>query len=82
MLTETDDDLTLETNAYELKSGKTGTFNLKVTISADENPSIDNVGFRALLAGLGWATSDVATAAVVYTANLGDYKTNYATIAD
>ena len=82
VLTETDDDLTLETNAYELKSGKTGTFNLKVTISADENPSIDNVGFRALLAGLGWATSDVATAAVVYTANLGDYKTNYATIAD
>ena len=82
VLTESDDDLTLETNAYELKSGKTGTFNLKVTISADENPSIDNVGFRALLAGLGWATSDVATAAVVYTANLGDYKTNYATIAD
>src|SRR3990167_9452255 len=82
VLTETDDDLTLETNAYELKSGKTGTFNLKVTISADENPSIDNVGFRALLAGLGWATSDVATAAVVYTADLGDYKTNYATIAD
>ena len=82
VLTETDTDLTLGTNAYELKSGKTGTFNLKVTISADENPSIDNVGFRALLAGLGWATSDSATAAVVYTADLGDYKTNYATLAD
>ncbi len=82
VLTETDTDLTLKTNSYELKAGKTGTFNLKVTISADENPSIDNVGFRALLAGLGWATSDSATAAVVYTADLGDYKTNYATIAD
>ncbi|OGI95604.1 hypothetical protein A2917_03585 [Candidatus Nomurabacteria bacterium RIFCSPLOWO2_01_FULL_42_17] len=82
VLTESDSDLTLKTNSYELKSGKTGTFNLKVTISADENPSIDNVGFRALLTGLGWATSDVATAAVVYTADLGDYKTNYATIAD
>ncbi len=82
VLTENDSDLTLGTNAYELKSGKTGTFNLKVTISADENPSIDNVGFRALLAGLGWATSDVATAAVVYTADLGDYKTDYATLAD
>ena len=82
VLTESDSDLTPKTLSYELKSGKTGTFNLKVTISADENPSIDNVGFRALLAGLGWATSDVATAAVVYTADLGDYKTNYATIAD
>jgi len=82
VLTESDTDLTPKTLSYELKSGKTGTFNLKVTISADENPSIDNVGFRALLAGLGWATSDVDTAAVVYTADLGDYKTNYATIAD
>src|SRR3989344_1950027 len=82
VLTESDSDLTPKTLSYELKSGKTGTFNLKVTISADENPSIDNVGFRALLAGLGWATSDVATAAVVYTADLGDYKTNYATLAD
>ncbi|MBI2627544.1 peptidoglycan-binding protein [Candidatus Nomurabacteria bacterium] len=82
VLTENDSDLTPKTNSFELRSGKTGTFNLKVTISADENPSIDNVGFRALLAGLGWATSDVATAAVVYTADLGDYKTNYATIAD
>jgi len=82
VLTENDPDLTPKTNSYELKSGDTGTFNLKVTISADENPSIDNVGFRALLAGLGWATSDIATAAVVYTADLGDYKTNYATIAD
>lgn len=82
VLTEEDSDLTLGTNAYELKAGKTGTFKLKVTISADENPSIDNVGFRALLAGLGWATSDTATAAVVYTADLTDYKTSYQTLAD
>ena len=82
VLTESDSDLTPQTNSYELKAGKTGTFNLKVTISADQDPSIDNVGFRALLAGLGWATSDIATAAAAYNANLGDYKTNYATIAD
>ena len=82
VLSESDDDLTLETNSYELKSGKTGTFSLKVTVATDANPSIDNVAFRALLAGLGWATSDVATAAVVYTANLTDYKTDYATLAD
>ena len=82
VLSESDDDLTLGTNSYELKSGKTGTLSLKVTVATDANPSIDNVAFRALLAGLGWATSDVATAAVVYTANLTDYKTSYATLAD
>jgi hypothetical protein len=82
ILTESDTDLTLKTNSYELKSGKTGTFSLKVTVATDANPSIDNVAFRALLAGLGWATSDTATSAVVYTADLADYKTDYATIAD
>ena len=82
VLSESDADLVLKTNSYELESGKTGTFSLKVTIATDANPSIDNVAFRAILAGLGWATSDSATAAVVYTANLTDYKTDYATLAD
>ncbi len=71
-----------KTNSWEIKSGKTGTLSLRVTVATDGNPSIDNVAFRALLAGLGWATSDVATSAVVYTADLTDYKTGYATIAD
>jgi hypothetical protein len=74
--------LTLKTNSYELKSGKKGTLTLKITVATDGNPSIDNVAFRALLAGVGWATSDTATSAVVYTANLEEYKTDYATIAD
>ncbi|MDP2788600.1 MAG: peptidoglycan-binding domain-containing protein [bacterium] len=82
VLSESDTDLVTGTNAYRLDSGKTGTFSLKVTVATDANPSIDNVAFRALLAGLGWATSDTATAAVVYTANLTDYKTDYATLAD
>ena len=82
VLSESDPDLVLKTNSYELASGKTGTLSLKVTVATDANPSIDNVAFRALLAGLGWATSDSATAAVVYTANLTDYKTDYATLAD
>lgn len=82
VLSEADTDLVLKTNSYELASGKTGTFSLKATVATDANPSIDNVAFRALLAGLGWATSDSATAAVVYTANLTDYKTDYATLAD
>jgi hypothetical protein len=82
VLSESDTDLIAKTNSYELASGKTGTFSLKVTVATDANPSIDNVAFRALLAGLGWATSDTATAAVVYTANLTDYKTDYATLAD
>src|SRR3989344_8096372 len=82
ILSESDPDLVQKTNSLELASGKTGTFSLKVLVATDGTPSIDNVAFRALLAGLGWATSDSATAAVVYTANLTDYKTNYATLAD
>lgn len=82
VLSESDTDLVPKTNSYELAAGKTGTFSLKVTVATDANPSIDNVAFRAILAGLGWATSDTATSAVVYTANLTDYKTDYATLAD
>lgn len=82
ILTESDPDLTLGTNAFELKAGKTGTLTLKVTVATDGNPSIDNVAFRALLTGVNWATSDSATGSQVYTYNLGDYKTDYATIAD
>lgn len=82
VLSESDVDLTLKTNSYELPAGKTGTFSLKVTVATDANPSIDNVAFRALLAGLGWATSDSATSAVVYSTNLTDYVTDYATLAD
>ena len=82
VLSESDPDLVAKTNSYELAAGKTGTLSLKVTVATDANPSIDNVAFRALLAGLGWATSDTATSAVVYSANLTDYKTDYATLAD
>jgi|GEM_PF-729890 len=82
ILSESDPDLVQKTNSFELAPGKTGTLTLKVTVATDGNPSIDNVAFRALLSGINWATSDTATGAAVYTANLTDYKTDYATLAD
>jgi len=81
-LTEEDTDLTLGTNAFELKAGKSGTFTLKVSVANDGTPDLTNTTFRAFLTGVNWASADAANGDSVYTFDLLDYKTGYYTIAD
>jgi peptidoglycan hydrolase-like protein with peptidoglycan-binding domain len=78
-LTSTADE---KTNSFEVLEGQTETFTLKVVIANDGTPDLSGTNVRAILAGLGFASSDSATADSVYTFNLSDYKTDYAIIAD
>ncbi|PIR87133.1 MAG: hypothetical protein COU11_02815, partial [Candidatus Harrisonbacteria bacterium CG10_big_fil_rev_8_21_14_0_10_49_15] len=66
-LTEEDTDLTLGTNAFELKAGKSGTFTLKVSVANDGTPDLTNTTFRAFLTGVNWASADAANGDSVYT---------------
>lgn len=71
-----------KTNSFLVPKGQTKTFTLKVIVTNDGTPDLSGTNVRALLAGVGFADTDSATADFVYTFNLGDYKTDFAVIAD
>lgn len=72
----------LGTNAYEIGSGDTETFTIKVTVRNTSTQTIDNTQVKALLSGIGWATTDSATSASVYTTDLDDIESTFETVAD
>ncbi len=78
-LTSTGEEMT---NSFKILKNATETFTLKVVVTNDGTPDLSATNVRAILTGLGWGSSDSATAEHVYTFDLTDYKTGYAIIAD
>jgi peptidoglycan hydrolase-like protein with peptidoglycan-binding domain len=80
-LSSSDNDSSELTNTFKIAEGATADFTL--TISSANGTAAQNV--RAVLMGLGWSASDIATPTTYYTSNMGvdgSYKTNYVYIAD
>jgi hypothetical protein len=71
------------TNSFKVLEGQTETFTLKVIVTNVAASVLDSASVRALLAGVNFGDTDVATGDFVYTSDLADtFKTGYATIAD
>lgn len=69
------------TNAYEIGSGDTEEFTVRVKVQNGSH-QIDGAEVRSLITGIGWAETDSATSGSVYTSDLDDFESTYQVIAD
>ena len=71
-----------KTNTFEVKENQTETFTITATVANAATSTLDQANVRAVLAGVGFAASDVTTSAQMFTSNVDDIKTDYAYIAN